>query len=62
MLYLCYLDFDDTKKCIESVNYYLSETREEDENISKLDAYYAKKGDVPVGNQKSYKPKKIGNC
>ena len=22
----------------------------------------ANKGDVPVGNQKSYKPKKIGNC
>ena len=29
---------------------------------SKLDIHYAKKGEVPVGNQKSYKPKKIGNC
>ena len=29
---------------------------------SRLYAYYAKKGNVSVGNQKSYNPQKIGNC
>ena len=27
------LDFDNTKKCIESANYYLTETKEEDDDM-----------------------------
>ena len=34
------LDFDDTKKCIESANYYLSETTDEDENMYEQDDKY----------------------
>ena len=36
------LDFDDTKKCIESANYYLSETTDEDEDMyEQKDKYLA---------------------
>jgi len=28
-----YVDLDNTKKCIESANYYLSETRDEDDDM-----------------------------
>ena len=34
------LDFDDTKKCIESANYYLSETREEDDDMDEQEDKY----------------------
>ena len=34
------LDFDDTKKCIESANYYLSETRDEDDDMEEQEDKY----------------------
>ena len=34
------LDFDDTKKCIESANYYLSETTDEDEDMYEQEDKY----------------------
>ena len=34
------LDFDHTKKCIESANYYLSETREEDDEMDEQEDRY----------------------
>ena len=34
------LDFDDTKKCIESANYYLSETTEEDDDMDEQEDKY----------------------
>ena len=33
-------DFDDTKKCIESANYYLTETQEEDDNMDEQEDKY----------------------
>ena len=33
-------DFDDTKKCIESTNYYLSETRDEDDDMEEQEDKY----------------------
>ena len=33
-------DFDDTKKCIESANYYLSETTEEDDDMDEQEDKY----------------------
>ena len=33
-------DFDDTKKCIESANYYLSETRDEDDDMEEQEDKY----------------------
>ena len=40
----CYIfvdsDFDDTKKCIESANYYLSETTEEDDDMEEQEDKY----------------------
>ncbi len=34
------LDFDSTKKCIESANYYLSETRDEEEDMYEQEDKY----------------------
>ena len=34
------LDFDDTKKCIESANYYLAETPEEDDDMDEQEDKY----------------------
>ena len=33
-------DFDDTKKCIESANYYLTETRDEDDDMEEQEDKY----------------------
>ena len=33
-------DFDDTKKCIESANYYLTETQEEDDDMEEQEDKY----------------------
>ena len=42
------LDFDDTKKCIESANYYLSETTDEDEDMYEQEDKYLAWLDYPT--------------